>query len=67
MNTIPTIGFNIETLKYKNVSFDLWDLGGGDKLRPLFVHYYENMTGLIYVIDSSDLERLKQSKEELYL
>ena len=27
-NTIPTVGFNVETVKYKNVSFNVWDVGG---------------------------------------
>lgn len=30
--TIPTIGFNMETVQYKNVSFSVWDVGGQDKV-----------------------------------
>ena len=28
VTTVPTIGFNVETLQYKNVKFQVWDLGG---------------------------------------
>ena len=28
VTTIPTIGFNVESVVYKNLSFNVWDLGG---------------------------------------
>ncbi|KAG8812845.1 Arf GTPase arf1 [Serendipita sp. 400] len=28
VTTIPTIGFNVETVEYKNISFTVWDVGG---------------------------------------
>lgn len=37
-----TIGFNVETLEYKNLKFTIWDVGGQPKLRPLWKHYYLN-------------------------
>ena len=40
VTTIPTIGFNVETVEYKNISFTVWDVGGQDKIRPLWRHYY---------------------------
>lgn len=39
---IPTIGFNVETVEYKNLKFTIWDVGGQPKLRPLWKHYYLN-------------------------
>jgi ADP-ribosylation factor protein 1 len=30
---IPTIGFNVEEVSYKNISFHVWDVGGQDKIR----------------------------------
>ena len=42
VQTIPTIGFNVETLEYKNIKFTVWDVGGQPKLRPLWKHYYLN-------------------------
>jgi GTPase SAR1 family protein len=32
------IGFNVETVEYKNISFTVWDVGGQDKIRPLWRH-----------------------------
>lgn len=40
VTTIPTIGFNVETVEYKNISFTVWDVGGQHKIRPLWRHYY---------------------------
>jgi len=65
VTTIPTIGFNVETVEYKNISFTVWDVGGQDKIRPLWRHYFSNTQGLIYVVDSNDKERIGEAKEEL--
>ena len=45
VTTIPTIGFNVETVEYKNIKFTVWDVGGQDKIRPLWRHYYQNTEG----------------------
>jgi len=66
VTTIPTIGFNVETVEYKNISFTVWDVGGQDKIRPLWRHYFQNTQGLIFVVDSNDKERVSESKEELH-
>ncbi|PIK56681.1 hypothetical protein BSL78_06403 [Apostichopus japonicus] len=65
VTTIPTIGFNVETVEYKNISFTVWDVGGQDKIRPLWRHYFQNTQGLIFVIDSNDKERANEAREEL--
>jgi len=65
VTTIPTIGFNVETVQYKKVSFTVWDVGGQDKIRPLWRHYFQNTQGLIFVVDSNDRERIGEAAEEL--
>ncbi|KAL7871012.1 ADP-ribosylation factor 4 [Colossoma macropomum] len=65
VTTIPTIGFNVETVEYKNICFTVWDVGGQDKIRPLWRHYFQNTQGLIFVVDSNDRERVSESAEEL--
>jgi ADP-ribosylation factor protein 1 len=65
VTTIPTIGFNVETVEYKNISFTVWDVGGQDKIRPLWRHYFQNTQGLIFVVDSNDRERINEGREEL--
>ncbi|KAL7005544.1 hypothetical protein EMMF5_004949 [Cystobasidiomycetes sp. EMM_F5] len=65
VTTIPTIGFNVETVEYKNISFTVWDVGGQDKIRPLWRHYFQNTQGIIFVVDSNDRERVIEAREEL--
>ena len=58
VTTIPTIGFNVERVKYKNIDFTVWDVGGQDKIRPLWRYYYENIQAVVFLIDSNDTERI---------
>jgi ADP-ribosylation factor protein 1 len=57
-------GFNVEKVQYKNVLFTVWDVGGQEKLRPLWRHYFNNTDGLIYVVDSQDRERVSRAASE---
>ncbi|KAJ0978658.1 hypothetical protein J5N97_014132 [Dioscorea zingiberensis] len=66
VTTIPTIGFNVETVEYKNISFTVWDVGGQDKIRPLWRHYFQNTQGLIFVVDSNDRDRVVEARDELH-
>ena len=60
------VGFNVETVTYKNVKFNVWDVGGQDKIRPLWRHYYTGTQGLVFVVDSQDRERIDEAKQELH-
>lgn len=66
VTTIPTVGFNVETVTYKNVKFNVWDVGGQDKIRPLWRHYYTGTQGLVFVVDSQDRERIEEARQELH-
>jgi len=66
VTTIPTVGFNVETVTYKNVKFSVWDVGGQDKIRPLWRHYYTGTQGLIFVVDSADRDRIDEARQELH-
>lgn len=65
VTTIPTIGFNVETVEYGNIQFTVWDVGGQDKIRPLWRHYFQNTQGIIFVVDSNDRDRIIEAREEL--
>ena len=65
VTTIPTIGFNVETVEYKDINFTCWDVGGPDKIRPLWRHYYQNTDAIIFVVDSNDRERMPDFREEM--
>ncbi|KAM9296328.1 uncharacterized protein PAF06_017236 [Gastrophryne carolinensis] len=64
--TIPTIGFNVETVEpIPNVMFTVWDVGGQSRIRPLWRHYFSNTDGLVFVVDSTDAERFPEARMEL--
>ena len=102
---LAAIGFNVETVTYKNIKFQVWDLGGQTSIRPYWRCYYPNtqvglttlnmvnnwkqpdrpgtrstdksrsswpedqradMQAIIYVVDSSDTERIGTSAEEFH-
>ncbi|CAI2326543.1 unnamed protein product [Caenorhabditis sp. 36 PRJEB53466] len=65
MAPYPTIGFNIETIHYKNYRFNFWDVGGLPKLRHLWKHYYTNTQAIFYVIDGHAVERFTEAIREL--
>jgi small GTP-binding protein len=66
ITTIPTIGFNVETVRYHNIEFTFWDVGGQDRIRQLWRHYYQGAHGLIFVVDSNDTDRLGEAAYELH-
>ncbi|XP_022313250.2 uncharacterized protein LOC111118205 [Crassostrea virginica] len=64
--TIPTIGFNVETCKVLNAELTVWDVGTRDKLRPLWRHYYLNTQAIVFVVDSTDRDRMDEAKQILH-
>lgn len=65
VTTIPTIGFNVESVTYKNLNFNVWDLGGQTSIRPYWRCYYANTAAVVFVIDSTDIDRLETASGEL--
>jgi small GTP-binding protein len=65
VTTIPTIGFNVETVEYRGIAFTVWDVGGRDGTRKLLHHYYPNTEGVILCVDTNDIERLPEAASEL--
>lgn len=63
--SLCSTGFNVETVEYKNIQFTVWDVGGQDKIRPLWRHYFQNTQGIIFVVDSNDRDRIIEAREEL--
>lgn len=66
VTTIPTVGFNVQTVSFKKTKFHVWDVGGQDNIRPLWRHYYTGTHGLIFVIDSSDRDRVEEARYEFH-
>ena len=65
ITTVPTIGFNVEEIKYEGFVLTVWDIGGQDKVRSLWHHYYSANDLLIFVVDSADRDRLPMVKREI--
>ena len=65
ITTVPTIGFNVEKVIYKKLDMTIWDVGGQDKIRRLWKHYYDKNDAIIFVVDSSDGDRIGQAGEEI--
>ncbi|KAI4317915.1 hypothetical protein L6164_025743 [Bauhinia variegata] len=66
VTTNPTVGSNVEELVYKNIRFEVWDLGGQERLRTSWATYYRGTHAVIVVIDSSDRARISIMKDELF-
>ncbi|KAL3523559.1 hypothetical protein ACH5RR_016393 [Cinchona calisaya] len=66
VTTSPTFQFNVETVEYKNINFTIWDLGGREKVRPLWRHFFLNTQGLVFVVDSNDRDRVFEARDELH-
>jgi small GTP-binding protein len=65
--TIPTIGFNMETARTADgVNVTCWDVGGEDRIWPLWRHYLAGLTGIVWVVDSNDRERINDVQHELW-
>ncbi|XP_060883166.1 ADP-ribosylation factor-like protein 4D [Labrus bergylta] len=72
VETIPTKGFNMERIKVtmgnsktNATMLQVWDVGGQEKLRPLWKSYTRRTDGLVFVVDAAETERMEEAKVEL--
>ena len=61
----PTKGFNIKNLHHDKFKRNVWDIGGQKVLREYWSNYFSNTDGLVFVIDSADIRRVKEAGKEL--
>ena len=66
VQTVPTIGVDLEEINVKNVNIKCWDLSGQVKLRDTWKYYYESINGIVFVIDSSNTDQLNDVRETLH-
>ncbi|XP_010474657.1 PREDICTED: ADP-ribosylation factor 1-like [Camelina sativa] len=64
---MPTIGFEVESIKYKDSTLSIWEVGGQQryKMFPLWKHYFHQAAGLVLVVDSTDRNRIEEAKNFL--
>jgi ADP-ribosylation factor-like protein 3 len=61
----PTRGFNVKQLKQGKFQFNIWDIGGQKALRAFWSNYYDQIHGVVWVIDSAESVRMKETGFEL--
>ncbi|GAA5892783.1 ADP-ribosylation factor-like protein 2 [Sporobolomyces salmoneus] len=62
----PTLGFNIRTIVHSGYTLNVWDIGGQTSLRPYWKNYFEQTDAVVWVVDSSDRERMRDCRNELH-
>ncbi|XP_053115032.1 ADP-ribosylation factor-like protein 4D [Hemicordylus capensis] len=71
VKSAPTKGFNMEKIRVplgasRHITFQVWDVGGQEKLRPLWKSYTRRTDGLVFVVDSAEADRLEEARVELH-
>ncbi len=66
INDRGTIGFNTETIMFRNISVTLWDMCGQEEVRKNWNHFYKNSSAIIFVVDATDTNRIRLAAEELH-
>lgn len=61
----PTIGQNVHTISVDKTLLKFWDLGGQTELRELWGEYFTHCHAVIFVVDSSDKDRIEEVSREL--
>ncbi|KAK1167619.1 ADP-ribosylation factor-like protein 13B isoform X1 [Acipenser oxyrinchus oxyrinchus] len=61
----PTVGFSKIDLTQGKFEVTIFDLGGGKRIRGIWKNYYSESYGVIFVVDSSDVERIEETKETM--
>ncbi|KAJ8415173.1 hypothetical protein AAFF_G00008710 [Aldrovandia affinis] len=59
----PTVGFSKVDLKQGKFEVTIFDLGGGKKIRGIWKNYYSESYGVVFVVDSSDVQRIQETKD----
>ncbi|XP_041439222.1 ADP-ribosylation factor-like protein 13B [Xenopus laevis] len=61
----PTVGFSKADIKQWRFDITMFDLGGGKRIRGIWKNYYAESYGVVFVIDSSDVGRMEETKETI--
>ena len=62
----PTFGFEIKTVRYRDFRLDFWDIGGQKSIRPYWQNCFEQTDAVMWVVDSTDIQRLPACRQELF-
>lgn len=65
-HTVPTIGFNCETLEIEDLKFQVWDIGGQDVFIKFWHNYIKTSSAIVYLVDIADSQRFSQASNALW-
>ncbi|MHA2369878.1 MAG: ADP-ribosylation factor-like protein [Candidatus Hodarchaeales archaeon] len=58
----PTMAVRISEKAVRNIKLQFWDLGGQESIRELWWDFAIGSAGFLFVVDSSDMERINEAK-----
>ncbi|XP_077583726.1 ADP-ribosylation factor-like protein 13B isoform X1 [Stigmatopora nigra] len=61
----PTVGFSKVDLNQGKFEVTIFDLGGGKRIRGIWKNYYSESHGVVFVVDSSDVQRIQETRETM--
>ncbi|CAG9462307.1 unnamed protein product [Pedinophyceae sp. YPF-701] len=64
-HTTPTWGFNNQRFAYRGVHVNLYDVGGGRRIRGIWRRYLPEVHAAIWVVDASDAGRLDDARDAI--
>ncbi|KAL4439577.1 hypothetical protein ABPG74_003979 [Tetrahymena malaccensis] len=67
LNTVPTVGYNMEKFVKNNLQYQIYDMSGQSKYREMWNNYCKEIVGIIFVIDSTDYLRFQVVANEVEL
>ncbi|XP_076065673.1 uncharacterized protein LOC143039463 [Oratosquilla oratoria] len=66
LHTTPTLAFNHEKVRGGGYRWEVWDVGGGERLRPLWYTYVRGTDALVFVVNSAaPQDSLEEARVEL--
>lgn len=65
VTTFPMVGFNVEAVEYRGKAVASVSACDGEKIRPLWRHFYRECSALVFVVDSTDPDRISVAAQRL--
>lgn len=65
LDVAPTVGFSKVDLKQGKFEVTIFDLGGGKRIRGIWKNYYSESYGVVFVVDSSDIQRIQETRDTM--
>ncbi|ERF70522.1 ADP-ribosylation factor-like protein 8B [Endocarpon pusillum Z07020] len=67
IDSIPTVGFNMQRVQKGHVTLKCWDLGGQPRFRTMWERYCRDVNAMVFVVDAADRDAIPVAREELHI